>query len=89
MKFIPVDNVPGRGARTADQQVAQKLTRQILNEFISMRTKTVKVDLDPNDYANSEVAYVALRASVKYGSLPINVIRRGKEVYLVRTDMEE
>lgn len=89
MKFIPVDNVPGRGARTADQQVAQKLTRQHLTEFMSMGDKYAKVDLNPGDYANSEVAYIALRASVKYADLPITVIRRGEDVYLMRNDMEE
>lgn len=79
MKFVEVNEVPRMGYKRNE-------LRAKLNEFMSMRTKTVKVVWE-GTYKSAQYASMNISRAVKAGVFPIDVRRKGEEVYLIRRDM--
>lgn len=79
MKFVKVNEVP-------ESRHNHKL-KEYWDRFMSMKAKVVKVDLDECEYKNVAVAYRCMGASVRRYGLPINVMKRGNEIFLVRRDI--
>ena len=79
MKFVEVNEVPKMGYKR------NELTAK-LNEFMSMRTKTVKVIWE-GTYKSAQYAQMNISRAASRGAFPINVRRKGEEVYLIRRDM--
>lgn len=56
-------------------------------EFLAMNVKTVRIELDKDDYKSVKVADSALKNAVKRHGVPIKVVRSEGQLYFVRTDM--
>ena len=78
MNFIKVESVPS--VKNYYSLEAK------FEEFLNMKIKVAKVSLG-NHYKNSVIAAQVLGAGAKRWSVPIKVMRRGNDVYFVRTDM--
>lgn len=61
--------------------------RYKLEDFISMNTKVVKVNFREGEYKKLEYAYNSLREAAKRACVPVDVMRRNGEIFLIRTDM--
>lgn len=79
MKFVEVKEVPRMGHKRNE-------LKKELDEFMRMRTKTVKVEW-ADAYKSASDAQMNIARSVKAWVLPIDVRRVGDEVYLIRRDM--
>lgn len=79
MTFTKVKEVPKRNDKHD--------LRALLNQFVAEDIKVAKLNFNEHDYKRASYAATACAQSVKRGKLPIAVMRRGEEVYLVRTDM--
>lgn len=79
MKFVEVKEIP-------DKRRYHRL-KDYWEDFMSMNIKTAKVDLDIGEYANPNVARTCMAISIKKFGYPIDVFRRGNEIYLGRRDM--
>lgn len=79
MKFVEVKEVPRMGHKRNELKAR-------LEEFMLMRTKTVKVNWE-DSYKSAQYAQMNIARSVKTWALPINVRRIGDELYLIRRDM--
>lgn len=80
MRFTEVKEIPKVGHRNM-------LLVKELEEFVNMGVKNVKVTYAPNAYKNVASCYSTLYSAAKREGLPIKVITRKGEIYLVRTDM--
>lgn len=79
MKFVEVKEVPRMGHKRNELKAR-------LEEFMLMRTKTVKVVWE-GTYANARKAQMSMSRAAKAWALPIDVRTKGNEVYLIRRDM--
>lgn len=79
MKFVKVDEVPRMGHKRGELKAR-------LDEFMRMRTKTVKVEWE-GAFKSAQYAQCNISRSAKTWALPIDVRRVGDEVYLIRRDM--
>ena len=80
MRFTEVKEVPKVGGRNV-------LLVKELEEFVSMGVKNVKVTYAPGEYKNLNSCQATLHKAIKGEHLPIRVMIRGEDIYLVRTDM--
>lgn len=76
MKLTKVDKIP-------EERVPQHSNKHILEEFLNMNTKIVKVERGEHDWKNFESARACLLNSVKRFGFPITVTVRAGEVYLI------
>ena len=79
MKFVEVKEAPKMGYKRNELQAR-------LNEFMRMRTKTVKVIWE-GTYKSAQGAQCNISRAAKVGGFPIDVRRIKGEVYLIRRDM--
>ena len=79
MKFVEVNEAPRMGYKR-NELIAK------LNEFMSMRTKIVKVVWE-GTYKSAQYTQMNISRAVKREALPIDVRRMREEVYLIRRDM--
>lgn len=79
MKFVEVNEVPRMGYKRNELKVR-------LDEFMRMRTKTVKVIWE-GTYKSARYASFNISRGVKRWALPIDVRSCKGEVYLIRRDM--
>lgn len=80
MRFTEVKEVPKVRGRNV-------LLVKELEEFVNMGVKNVKVTFTPGEYKNSNSCQATLHKAIKREHLPIRVMIRGEDIYLVRTDM--
>ena len=80
MRFTEVKEVPKVCGRNV-------LLVKELEEFVNMGVKNVKVTFTPSEYKNPSSCQVTLHKAIKREHLPIRVMVRGGDIYLVRTDM--
>lgn len=81
MKFVKVDMVP---------EVVRKRYARLQDdwkEFMAMNVKVVNVDLTQYNYKSVGVAYAVMRKSIIRSGEPIDICKRGDEIYLIRRDM--
>lgn len=79
MRFTEVKAVPNDRVRRKNEM------RDILNEYMKMNLKTVKVE--DHGYATNKLAYLAFKRAVDRWVFPINVHMRDGELYLDRRDI--
>lgn len=75
MKMIPVDCIP---EKAHDRHRLQDL----IQEFVNMDAKIVKLDFDQDDYKSPAVCRSCLAIAIQRSKRPIKVWRRGDEVFL-------
>ena len=80
MRFTEVKEVPKVGGKNM-------LLVKELEEFVNMGVKNVKVTYAPGEYKNLNSCQATLHKAIKGEHLPIRVMIRGEDIYLVRTDM--
>lgn len=80
MRFTEVKEVPKVCGRNV-------LLLKELEEFVNMGVKNVKVTFKPDEYKNLNSCQATLYKAIKREHLPIRVMTRGGDIYLVRTDM--
>lgn len=76
MKLTKVDKIPER-------RVPKHSNKTILEEFLNMNTKIVKVERGEHDWKNAKSAQSCLINSIKCFGLPIAVKMREGEIYLI------
>ena len=79
MKFVEVKELPRMGYKRNELKAK-------LDEFMSMRMKTVEV-IWKGTYKSAQYTQANIYRSIKTWGLPIDVRRRGNNVYLIRRDM--
>lgn len=79
MEFVEVKELPRMGYRRNELKAR-------LDEFMRMRTKTVKVGWE-GTYKSARSAQMGLSRCAKREALPIDVRTKDGEVYLIRRDM--
>lgn len=80
MRFTEVKEVPKVCGRNV-------LLLKELEEFVNMGVKNVKATFKPDEYKNLNSCQATLHKAIKREHLPIRVMIRGGDIYLVRTDM--
>lgn len=78
-KFKKVDIVP--------EKIKKARLKADWQEFMDANIKIAMVDLKQYNYKSVDVARTVMACSVKRFGLPIDVVKRGDEIYLVRRDM--
>lgn len=81
MKFVKVDKVPD-----VKKKHYAKLKAD-WQEFMDMNVKIAKVDLTQYNYKNVLTARQVMGKSIHRFGFPIDIMKRGDEIYLVRRDM--
>lgn len=78
MRFTKVQNIP-------DALNAKFKLERVFDEFMQMNIAIARVD----DYDHKSVnsAYNGLHKAAKRWHVPVKVVKRGEEIYFVRTDM--
>lgn len=79
MKFVEVKEVPGR--------TIKKNLYGYLNEFMTMDIKVAKVEFNKMEYKTVISAYLCIYRAVQKSRLPLRVMKRNDEIFLVRNDM--
>lgn len=79
MKLVQIEYVP---------EIKQNhRLKDAWDEFMGMNVKIAKAELDTNEYRSVSVAASVWSVSIRRYGYPINVTRRGDEIYLIRRDM--
>lgn len=58
-----------------------------LKEFVSMNTKCAEVNFRDHEYKDVMSCYTSLYKAAKIFCMPVDVVKRGDKIYLIRTDM--
>ena len=90
MKFVVVDELPvaKRHKNRVNYKGTYNHTAKQLEEFVAMGVKYVRVEFYKGEYSGHESMRITLRDSLnRCPDLPIKVVQRGTDIYLVRTDM--
>ena len=82
--FSEVKNVPKKMA--TGKSKGQHL-QVLMEEFMTEGIKIAKVNIPEGHYSSMMVRYGTIKAGAKKSENPIKVMKRGDEIYLVRTDM--
>lgn len=82
--FKKVDSVP---KKAATGKSAGRHLQVLMEEFMTSGDKIVKVNIPEGHYRNMNIRRSTLGVAAKKSEHPINVVRRGDDIYLVRTDM--
>lgn len=80
MKAIAVNCIP-------ESKHGHHRLQTFLEDFVSSKMKFAMVELNIDEYASPTVARGCLSIAVKRGAHPVKVMLRGKDIYLLRTDM--
>lgn len=84
MKFVEVADVPCKVDKPRRKKGELKLW---LDSFMSQDIKTARVDFNPDEYIAMIGAYNAMRRACVRHVLPVDVIMRNGDVYLIRRDL--
>lgn len=90
MTFVKVDYPI---AKEKKEQASQKDVNAILQSFLAMKTKAVRVDFRSDEYKNVKSAHNALSVFMRRhpAAYPIQLVQRKyngiDNLYMVRTDM--
>ncbi len=79
MKFVEVKDIPNRKRHHR--------LKDYWDEFMCMNVKTAKIDFDIYEYSNPDVARSVIANSIKRFGYPIDINKRGNEIYLIRRDI--
>lgn len=79
MKFVEVKEVPEVRCR--------KNLQGYLNEFMAWNIKVAKVEFNEKEYKNARSAQASFHKAIKTSKLPLTIIKRNDEIFLVRNDM--
>lgn len=80
MKFVKVDVLPARGNNTSNN----KILHQFLTDFLGSNIEVARVEWGKDEYLNHMSCYTSLnKAALRY-EMPIRVISRNGNIYLVR-----
>lgn len=79
MKFVKVNEVP--------EVKKYHHLKDYFEGFMDSNIKIAKVELNNGDYTSTACARTVLYAAIKRHGFPINIMKRGDEIYLVRRDM--
>lgn len=79
MKFVPVNELPGRAEK--------KSLKHVFKEFMAENVKYARVDLTQFDYKSPTVAFSVLSIASRRHCVDIKVHIRNNEIYFERTDM--
>ena len=80
-KFIKVDGVP---------EVRRKQYNNLKadwQEFMDMGVKVAKIDMAQYNYKSLLTGYQVMMKSIRRHGFPIDIMKRGEEIFLVRRDM--
>lgn len=80
MTFTKVEKVP-KVRRPKHRLVA------FFEQFMAENIKVAQVKFNEHDYKNATSAQNNLHRAARNHGFPIKVMKRGEEIYLVRTDM--
>ena len=78
MRFTKVNNIP-------DVLNAKYKLEKVFDDFIMLNIETARID--DHHYISTQTAYNVLHKAAKRWNVPIKVVKRGEEIYFVRTDM--
>lgn len=79
MTFTKVEKVP---ERTSKHRLVA-----FLEQFMAENIKFAKLNFNEHDYKSAYSAYENMYRANKKNGFPIKVVKRGEEVYLIRTDL--
>ena len=82
MKFVKYDGEVKRA-----NACKYKKMQVHLKEFMSSNIKTAEVIWDERDYKHIKSAYNNIRKAIERGVFPIDIVKNGEHLYLVRRDM--
>ena len=85
MRFIEVKEIP-ESKKNKPVVEYHKLAAE-LEEFIRMNVKYVKVVFGQNEYLHHDGGRLCLIRAANRNGYPIKVVTRGKDLYLIRTDI--
>lgn len=81
MRFIKYEGeIPGA------KRAYNKLKRYF-EGFIRSNYKVAKIELEEGEYKSSEIAVGTLKKAAKRYDYPVELFRRGDEIFIIRTDM--
>lgn len=81
MRFIKYEGeIPGT------KRAYNKLKRYF-EGFIKSNTKVAMIELDEGEYKSVTVAVGTMKKTVKRFDFPVEVCKRGDEIFVIRTDM--
>lgn len=80
MKFVKVDVLPARGNNTS----CNRMLTQFLTDFLGSNIEVARVEWGTDEYLSYMSCYTSLHKTVTYNDLPIKVISRNGNIYLVR-----
>lgn len=83
MKFTAINDLPENVIRRRKYHKV----RRFLEEFITQNVKYAKVEYFDGEYAHAASAYSQLNRRIKEDGLPVDVVKNGDEIYLIRRDM--
>lgn len=89
MTLVPVEKLPGKHTRKDVAHCDNKSVRTYLREFMKMNVKYARVNFTGTDYSDISIAHRAIRNSAYRSALPIQVMRRSGQLYLIRKDLED
>lgn len=77
MKFVVVDNIPGRRARKANLQ-------EKIHAFADGEYNIVKLEFEESEYKSPTVAAQVISVAAKRSGRAVKVTQRGDNVYLMK-----
>lgn len=77
IKLVEVKEIPK--SRRGKQHLAN-----FLDEFMKSDMKLAKIEYHDRDYVDAKSCYKCCSRAAKHSGLPIKVLRRGENVYLVK-----
>ena len=83
MRFIEVKEIPEKN----QSKVQYHVLYEELEEFMNMNVKQVRVIVGEHEYSSYLIARESLAKAVRYHGLPIKIITRKNDLYLMRTDI--
>ena len=85
MKLIPVDFDP-RELRVDTRHRPSGELIEFFTAFIESGKKFAKVEYEANEYTHPQSGYISMAERIRKDRLPIQVVMRNGEIYLVRSD---
>ena len=79
MRAVPINCIP--------EAKRYHRLQAFLEEFVNSNVGFAKIELAPDEYESPLIAYRCIGLAAKRGNHPVKVIKRGNDLYLVRTDM--
>ena len=89
MKFVRVNEIPKKRMPTRGELAEYKPLHAYFREFMKMNAKYVQVVFSPSEYCSHSSALSSIQLSITRCGLPIKVVTREKNIYLMRTDLKD